>query len=470
MRSKRARHGAPIAPVHDSFVPSMRSTRGAFHQPHASVGRASGTAIRAAAPPAEVITVPMLRGPQNTDITDLPVDEQRLASQLSSNANVNRKTSDKYDRLWTVFTKFCETRRWNPREFSENLAFFFTVFMMAAISPQGRYICSIDHYFTALNHNFALEKIGDPPHTPWRGDFIAGLKRSFHLTQTQRCAAAGMQCPELRVALSLPLVKLTLGMNILTQVNGNMVTRRRDYGIKVAWFAIFYLMLQYWFRADTLGAMQNSRTADGSNWVRDVVRRHDGGRGFLVRSLKGVKLLHPIWMDLPPALPNSKQRQTAEAIIDAGLAEFDPLTGEPLMGPFLLGGSPDKAATRISSAMVKYITGPSESPVTVVVNGVTVQPISFLPPGTFIASHSWRKTGASANAASPRCNWNSIMKWGGWASAKNAERYVDRKFVHDAITHDFWDWLYTGSFIFHVLPAELLAVPEDDVSIESLRL
>ena len=56
------------------------------------------------------------------------------------------------------------------------------------------------------------------------------------------------------------------------------------------------------------------------------------------------------------------------------------------------------------------------------------------------------------------------------ASVKNAERYVDRKFVHDNITHDFWDWLYTGSFIFRVLPTELLATPEDDVSIQSLIL
>ena len=57
---------------------------------------------------------------------------------------------------------------------------------------------------------------------------------------------------------------------------------------------------------------------------------------------------------------------------------------------------------------------------------------------------------------------NTIMKWGGWAAAKNAERYVARNFGHDPLTHDFWDWLYTDSFTFLPMPEAGLSHGPDD--------
>jgi hypothetical protein len=273
-----------------------------------------------------------------------------------------------------------------------------------------------------------------------------------------------MQCPELRVALSLPLVKLTVQMAALHRVNAAMAQRKQDWDITMAWWAIFYLLLQHWFRADTMGAIQNNLQPDGS-WKRDIVRRQDGSRAFLVRSLKGVTLLHPFWREIPAPLATSKVRLAVELVIDAGLETVDPRTGEPLIGPFLLGDSSSKAATRISGAMSRMITGVGSTALSVIIAGESVQPASFLPPGTFIASHSWRKSGASAYAASPRGEWNSILKWGGWASAKNAERYVDRRFTHDPVTHDFWDWLFAGSYQFDwydELPKHVLSLDSDD--------
>ena len=62
------------------------------------------------------------------------------------------------------------------------------------------------------------------------------------------------------------------------------------------------LMAMHWFRADTMGGIQNHQV-DG-RWQSDVVKRAHGVRTFLIRSLKGKRLTHPILRTVAAPLDN----------------------------------------------------------------------------------------------------------------------------------------------------------------------
>ena len=68
----------------------------------------------------------------------------------------------------------------------------------------------------------------------------------------------------------------------------------------------------------------------------------------------------------------------------------------------------------------------------------------FVPEGSFISSHSWRKTGASAFAAC-RGDWHILMRWGMWRAMASAESYVNQAFVPDAIFLGIFPWLFNLS-------------------------
>ena len=60
--------------------------------------------------------------------------------------------------------------------------------------------------------------------------------------------------------------------------------------------------------------------------------------------------------------------------------------------------------------------------------------------GTFISSHSWRKTGASALALF--CSLFHVKNWGMWKSTSSCERYIDDTFTDpDGFMKALFDWM-----------------------------
>ena len=105
----------------------------------------------------------------------------------------------------------------------------------------------------------------------------------------------------------------------------------------------------------------------------------------------------------------------------------------------------------------------TDHPVTMLNGGVEVVLASFLPPTTFIASHSWRKFGASAVFVAPGSDWGRIMLWGMWAAVSSAQRYVNHLFEHHPFAVAFYDWMFvTGRFDFTEVQASLLSIDADD--------
>jgi hypothetical protein len=90
---------------------------------------------------------------------------------------------------------------------------------------------------------------------------------------------------------------------------------------------------------------------------------------------------------------------------------------------------------------------------------------TLIPRGSFIASHSWRKTGASALAKVMPQGMFTIKTWGMWASVSSAERYVDIRHFdnHPAIT-EFYDWLINPAlFSFKFVDVPQAALADADV-------
>ena len=68
----------------------------------------------------------------------------------------------------------------------------------------------------------------------------------------------------------------------------------------------------------------------------------------------------------------------------------------------------------------------------------------FIPDGSFISSHSWRRTGASAFAALGG-DWHLLMRWGMWRAIASAQAYVNLDFQPDPIVVQIFPWLFSLS-------------------------
>ena len=88
-------------------------------------------------------------------------------------------------------------------------------------------------------------------------------------------------------------------------------------------------------------------------------------------------------------------------------------------------GTPSQASDKITKAMHKILP-PEETP--------------DITQGTFISSHSWRKTGASALANF--CSLFQVKRWGMWKSTSSCEKYIDDTFqCPDNFMHELFDWM-----------------------------
>ena len=65
----------------------------------------------------------------------------------------------------------------------------------------------------------------------------------------------------------------------------------------------------------------------------------------------------------------------------------------------------------------------------------------FIPQGSFVSSHSWRRTGASGFAAA-KGDWHVLTRWGMWKVHASAEAYVNSEFQPDSIFVQLYEFLF----------------------------
>jgi hypothetical protein len=190
-------------------------------------------------------------------------------------------------------------------------------------------------------------------------------------------------------------------------------------GVKCAWLSIFWLMLLFLFRADTMAGMitnpatRTVRIGKHKNveFTVNRVKRSNVGDGGVVQ---------PFVRSVPDAKPGSL-REEIIGFIAVGLTVL--VDDEPALGPALLGNTPSGASTRITEAVSEHL-----------------KDLPGIAAGSFVGSHSFRKTGASALAAL-RVPWQVIKKWGMWRTSDSAERYVNDDYEASSFLRSFFDWL-----------------------------
>jgi hypothetical protein len=136
-------------------------------------------------------------------------------------------------------------------------------------------------------------------------------------------------------------------------------------------------------------------------------------------------VLKPFIRELPAPRSANSLRGKVHSVIKAA-SELQDSEGNPLM--LSLIGTPSQTADRVTKAM-QAILPPEDTP--------------DVAQGTFISSHSWRKTGASALASF--CSLFQVKRWGMWKTTSSCERYIDDTFqCTGTFMRELFDWMTTS--------------------------
>jgi len=215
----------------------------------------------------------------------------------------------------------------------------------------------------------------------------------------------------------------------------------RAEGVDLAFFSIFWIMLLFLFRADTIGGIQSADT--------DIRFLRDGSLTFMVRRLKrGTAHLQPFARMIPA--PKNEFRRRVFAVIKKAVALRDPNdSSKAMIRAGFLGRSPGMASDEITKKMDGLlVTGLAES--------------FMMGDGSHISSHSWRKAGASALAAIG-ASWQAIKLWGMWASTTSAERYVDNRYTVGPAARLLFDWILEYGQHTPAVPTSAQYTADDEV-------
>ena len=354
-------------------------------------------------------------------ITNSDHPDYAESRKIKANAGVSIGTKDSYRTYWRVLTEYCLAYNWNPFDFSMELAELFAGHMSRRPKPPA----TLSNYVSAFNYEYEhhTPSLG----RPWAGKIMGELWNGYETTQiqaTQKRAldnGAPITNGALRVAVPVSGVKLLLRRSVDAEKRHSDATLgaavRHAVGEQLVWYAIFWLQLLLGFRGDTIGGIAQPSDvtveADGSIVfvVRRVKRQNVGTQGVLV----------PFTRRIPP--PSRPVRRRVHEIIRSALRVRTP-EGELLLGPALLGTKPSKASDKITTAMRELL------------------PLDEIPDvvqGTFISSHSWRKTGASALAG--YLSLFAVNRWGMWKSTASCERYVGDFDDPDQFMREIFDWV-----------------------------
>ena len=370
--------------------------------------------------------------------------EAAAARQLIAHGKRKIATVDMYLRTFEVYATYCQTLPADPYQFSVELAFLFAAYMLTRISRTGRPVQSLRMYFSAMNFCFKVHR--DNLGEPWKGGAITDLntmyERAYKLwavTNNIRCGLLRTELPGQAIPVLLRQSKEAAAISAAATQHAGLaavstgrqaqcyrpqaprrqtlaIAARLDAHQTVAWFAVFWIMLLFWFRADTIAGYQPG----------DIVFNEFGAMSFLVRRVKrGTAHVQPFRKTIPP--PSNPLLREIFAVIRYATTLKD-ADDSFVLSAELWGTEPKRVSDLITDAMNRLLDS----------NDL------FIAPGSFVSSHSWRKTGASAFAAL-NGDWHVIKRWGHWLSSSSAESYINDKFQTDPIFRLLFEFLLAPS-------------------------
>ena len=407
-RKRRAPSPPLLAPLVTDTQPQRQRT-GASHQ-QASFSLQPDISPAAQGPLSVRCSEISGNGPTSADVLADP-----NSAVLLQHGSANNKTVGGYWAKFKHLQEFCEKNAWDPLIFSLELAVLFACAMMNRIWG-GNYIQDVDDYFSAFNHVYGYHSLG----RPWAGGAMTSLRKAFRKAQVARSGAAGMAPGSLRIGVPFSLIVAMLSAS------------ERAVDTDLAFYGLFWLMLLFMFRADTMGGILSADS--------DIRFLEDGSLNFMVRRLKrGTAHLQPFTRSIPAPPPTNTFRTRVFEVIRRAVALRNPQAPtEPLIRAGFLGTTPARASDALTNAMDRLLSANlSES--------------FMMGDGSHISSHSWRKAAASALAAM-QANWLTIKMWGMWASANSAERYIDALYADHPMARMLFDWLLTVGGHAHTVP------------------
>eukprot|EP01050_Picozoa_sp_SAG11_P030308 SAG11_NODE_8911_length_963_cov_3.038194_1_plen_277_part_01 len=252
--------------------------------------------------------------------------------------------------------------------------------------------------------------------SPWQSNTIRDLNNMFDNASKVWRIEHGFSVGNLRT--EIPGAGLAYVIELAAEARRESLRRAEDTmhqaHRKVSWMAVFLVMLMYWFRADTIAGYRPG----------DITFNDVGAMNFVVRRLKrGKAHVQPFSKCIPCPTTGRSKRIFLVIQHAIGLRAGD---GEFWFSDYIWGNAPTTVSDRITQAMAAYLDAKQ----------------LFMPEGSFISSHSWRKTGASAYAAS-QGDWHLLMRWGMWKAIASAEAYINRDFQHDPIVSEIFSWLFS---------------------------
>jgi hypothetical protein len=217
-----------------------------------------------------------------------------------------------------VFERYCDKYNWDPYRFSIELATLFAGYLSKRTPPP----ITMRAYISALNSKYATKALG----SPWAGGEMTKIIKGYALTMqlTAQNAGTPRHNGNLRVGVPVSVVKLLLTKSetylvdrtrLLQSANVDDIASAGTATTRLCWCAIFWLMLLYGFRADTMGGMQQP----------DDLRIQQDGIRFMIRRVKrqnnaGAGLVKPFVRQIPPPRTANSLRGRVHRVIDAASA------------------------------------------------------------------------------------------------------------------------------------------------------
>ena len=322
-------------------------------------------------------------------------------------------TINGYVQKFKLFQDYCLQANENCWAFSVELAFLFSAYMATRISRTGRPVQSIRTYFSALNYFYTKERLG----APWQQGPIKDLNNMFESASKVWRQERGFRVGNLRTEVSGAGIAVVIEQAVRAmQESKQQPDWHHPAHQQVAWLAVFLVMLIFWFQADTIAGYQPG----------DISFNDLGAMNFVVQRLKrGQAHVQPFSKSIPA--PTTGRLQQIFAVIRYSVS-LKTATGDYIFSSSLWGADPKAVSDKISSAMSEILDYGQ----------------LFIPDGSFISSHSWRRTGASAFAAC-RGDWHLLMRWGMWRAIASAQAYVNLDFLPDPVILEIYPWLFSLS-------------------------
>ena len=288
-----------------------------------------------------------------------------------------RSTCKQYIGYWNIFVEFCDTEEYDPWVFSATVFELFAGFMYEEDRCK-----SLDGYTSAFNYVFRLHH----QHPPFRQGRVCEAKIQYKQACQARINDRGGET--LRVCYPDRAFFILYEAAAQAELEQAWDT--------CEWIAVILILTFFWIRASSWGA-----SCPGD------VRISQGQLILILRQVKcGRQHFEPTEMIVPRPPPGNRAAGFAFGFIERVLRR----------NPRFSGMDQGITFEKASDVITQWV------------RALMPRDAVGLPPGSYLASHSSRQTGASHARLSlvPPAPWEWVMNWGGWMSPDRCRGYIKR--------------------------------------------